>query len=102
MGDMSSGLAGATRRGETELHFQPEVDLVTGELTGMEALLRWAHPRRGLLWPADFLPAAGAEGLLPSLGRWVLGRCAAETATWPAGHRCWVNVSVEEVAEPNW
>jgi EAL domain-containing protein (putative c-di-GMP-specific phosphodiesterase class I) len=98
------------------LHFQPEVDLASGAVVGMEALLRWQHPQRGLLWPADFLSVAEGAGLMPSMGWWVIDRCAAELRSWrplpPAvdgAHRqLWVNVSgsqllaldfVERVAE---
>src|SRR5437764_13244197 len=63
------------------LHFQPEVDLASGAVVGMEALLRWQHPQRGLLWPADFLAVAEGAGLLPQLGWWGLGLCALGLAT---------------------
>lgn len=92
---------GAEERGELELHFQPEVDLASGGVTGMEALLRWAHPARGLLWPRDILPAARRAGLLAELGRWTLAACAAEVRGWPAGTRCWINVSETELADPH-
>jgi len=89
------------------LHFQPEVDLASGAVVGMEALLRWQHPQRGLLWPADFLAVADGAGLLPSLGWWVLERCAAELETWRplpptadgAPRQMWVNVSGSQLLE---
>jgi len=99
---LAAELAGAEERGELELHFQPEVDLLGGEVTGMEALLRWAHPGRGLLWPRDFLAVARTAGLLPGLGRWVLTRCAGELATWPAGSRLSFNVAAAELADPDY
>jgi len=91
------------------LHFQPEVDLASGAVVGMEALLRWQHPQRGLLWPADFLAVADGAGLLPSLGWWVLERCAAELETWRplpptadgAPRQMWVNVSGSQLLEPD-
>jgi EAL domain-containing protein (putative c-di-GMP-specific phosphodiesterase class I) len=91
------------------LHFQPEVDLASGAVVGMEALLRWQHPQRGLLWPADFLAVADGAGLLPGLGWWVLERCAAELETWrplpPAAdgtrRQMWVNVSGSQLLEPD-
>ena len=91
------------------LHFQPEVDLATGAVVGMEALLRWQHPQRGLLWPADFLAVADGAGLLPSLGWWVLERCAAELETWRplpptadgSPRQMWVNVSGSQLLEPD-
>ena len=91
----------AAGQGELELHFQPAVDLSTGSIGDLEALIRWAHPERGLLWPADFLPVAEESGLLLSLGQWVLERAAAEASRWPAGHPCWVNASAAELADPS-
>lgn len=91
------------------LHFQPEVDLATGAIVGMEALLRWKHPHRGLLWPAEFLAVADAAGFLPRFGAWVLERCAAELAAWrtlppsPLGEprQLWVNVSASQLYAPD-
>ena len=91
------------------LHFQPEVDLASGAVVGMEALLRWQHPQRGLLWPADFLAVADGAGLLPALGWWVLQRCAAELESWRplpptadgSPRQMWVNVSGSQLLEPD-
>ena len=90
------------------LHFQPEVDLASGAVVGMEALLRWQHPQRGLLWPADFLAVADGAGLMPQIGWWVLERCAAELETWrplpptvDGTHRqLWVNVAGSQLLDP--
>jgi EAL domain-containing protein (putative c-di-GMP-specific phosphodiesterase class I) len=90
------------------LHFQPEVDLASGAVVGMEALLRWQHPQRGLLWPGDFLAVADGAGLLPRIGWWVLERCAAELEGWrplpptvDGVHRqLWVNISGSQLLEP--
>jgi EAL domain-containing protein (putative c-di-GMP-specific phosphodiesterase class I) len=89
------------------LHFQPEVDLASGAVVGMEALLRWQHPQRGLLWPADFLAVADGAGLMPALGWWVLERCATELEGWRplpptvdgARRQLWVNVSGSQLLE---
>ena len=91
------------------LHFQPEVDLASGAVVGMEALLRWQHPQRGLLWPADFLAVADGAGMMPSLGWWVLERCASELETWRplpptvdgAPRQLWVNVAGSQLLEPD-
>ncbi|MDQ1696153.1 MAG: hypothetical protein QOJ03_1506 [Frankiaceae bacterium] len=91
------------------LHFQPEVDLASGAVVGMEALLRWQHPQRGLLWPGDFLAVADGAGLLPALGWWVLERCAAELESWRplpptvdgAARQLWVNISGSQLLEPD-
>ncbi|HMC67642.1 MAG TPA: EAL domain-containing protein, partial [Mycobacteriales bacterium] len=78
-------------------------------VVGMEALLRWQHPQRGLLWPADFLAVADGAGLLPALGWWVLERCAAELESWRplpptadgSPRQMWVNVSGSQLLEPD-
>jgi EAL domain-containing protein (putative c-di-GMP-specific phosphodiesterase class I) len=80
--DLVPALTRAVEDGSLQLHFQPEIDLASGSVVGMEALLRWAHPQRGLLWPADFLGVAQATGLLDRIGRWVLQQGAREAASW--------------------
>jgi EAL domain-containing protein (putative c-di-GMP-specific phosphodiesterase class I) len=95
-------LTGALARGEMELHFQPEIDLTTGSVTAMEALIRWAHPGRGMLWPADFLAVAEEGGLTPALGAWVLSRALQEARHFAPGTRIWVNVSGAELADPRY
>lgn len=106
--DLVAAMRNALDSGEFVLHYQPEVDLASGEVVGMEALLRWQHPDRGLLWPAEFLPAAEASGFIVELGEWVVGECVREAALWqrlPSGRRAsgkqlWVNVSAAELAAP--
>jgi EAL domain-containing protein (putative c-di-GMP-specific phosphodiesterase class I) len=80
--ELVPALTRAVDDGSLQLHFQPEIDLASGSVVGMEALLRWAHPQRGLMWPADFLGVARATGLLDRIGRWVLQQGAAEAASW--------------------
>jgi diguanylate cyclase len=90
------------------LHFQPEVDLASGAVVGMEALLRWQHPHRGLLWPGDFLAVADGAGLMPALGWWVLEKCVAELESWRplpptvdgVRRQMWVNVAGSQLLEP--
>jgi EAL domain-containing protein (putative c-di-GMP-specific phosphodiesterase class I) len=72
----------AIDHGELRLHYQPKVEVRTGDVVGAEALLRWAHPRRGLLLPADFLPVAEAAGLIDAVTIWVLTRASADAADW--------------------
>ncbi|WP_372593394.1 EAL domain-containing protein, partial [Actinotalea sp.] len=67
------------------LHYQPVLDLRTGRVCGVEALVRWRHPERGLLQPADFLGPAEAAGLMAPLTRAVLARAIGQTARWRAG-----------------
>jgi predicted signal transduction protein with EAL and GGDEF domain len=76
-----------------ELHYQPLVDLGSNEVTGCEALLRWRHPKRGMISPVEFIPVAEDTGMIVELGEWVLRTACAEAATWPDQVRLAVNVS---------
>jgi diguanylate cyclase (GGDEF)-like protein len=82
--------------GEFELFYQPLVNLKTGSVTGFEALMRWFHPRRGMIAPSDFIPLAEEIGLLVPLGRWALDRACQEAVTWPGAIKVAVNVSVTQ------
>ena len=90
---MEVDLRQALPRGELEIHYQPLVDLATDTVAGCEALLRWYHPERGMISPADFIPVAEDTGLINEIGDWVLKRACAEAAGWPAHIRLAVNVS---------
>ena len=83
----------ALARGQLEIHYQPLVDLATDTVAGCEALLRWYHPERGMISPAEFIPVAEDTGLINEIGDWVLKRACAEAAGWPANIRLAVNVS---------
>src|SRR5665213_352770 len=76
-----------------ELHYQPVVDLKSDEIAGCEALLRWRHPDRGMISPAEFIPIAEETGLICQIGDWVLATACAEAANWPSNVRLAVNVS---------
>ena len=76
-----------------EVYYQPCVDLQDNRITGCEALVRWRHPARGMISPADFVPIAEETGLINRLGEWVLTTACQEAATWPAPLRLAVNVS---------
>jgi diguanylate cyclase (GGDEF)-like protein len=78
---------------EFELHYQPLVDARSGRITAAEALVRWRHPERGLVPPAEFIPLAEETGLIGPLGQWVLRTACAQAATWPAQIRVAVNLS---------
>jgi diguanylate cyclase (GGDEF)-like protein len=80
-------LRGAADRGELVLHYQPVVDLPTGETSGVEALVRWQHPTLGLLAPASFIPVAEDSDLILEVGRWVMGEAARQAASWRADGR---------------
>ena len=83
-----------------EIHYQPIVDLRSNEITGCEALLRWRHPVRGMVSPADFIPVAEETGLIEEIGQWVLRTACAEAAAWPADIRVAVNVSPIQFRSP--
>ncbi|MDA9506249.1 diguanylate cyclase [Bradyrhizobium sp. CCBAU 11386] len=84
----------ALTRGEFEVHYQPPlVDLAANVVTGCEALLRWHHPERGMVSPADFIPVAEDTGLIGEIGEWVLKQACTEAASWPGDIHIAVNVS---------
>ena len=85
--ELESGLTKALRSDELVLHFQPIMQLASGALAGLEALVRWRHPERGLLMPGDFVPVAEDGRLMVPLGRWVLRQACTEVTGWegPAG-----------------
>ena len=85
-------------RNEFLLHYQPKVDMRTGEVIGAEALIRWQHPQRGLLQPAEFLPVIDFVGMQPDLGRWVLKTALCQMEHWLA-HGLSLTVSVNIAAQ---
>lgn len=90
-------------RDELELLYQPKVRLSDSAVTGVEALVRWRHPQRGLLQPSEFLPAAEQSGLIAPLTVWVLRRALADHTAWTAAGHMWpvsVNVSARNLEAP--
>jgi diguanylate cyclase (GGDEF)-like protein len=85
-------LQGAAERGELSLLLQPRIGLASRRVVGAEALVRWLHPHLGEVAPKEFIGVAERDGVIDSIGQWVLSRAVAEAARWPAG-RISVNVS---------
>jgi diguanylate cyclase (GGDEF)-like protein/PAS domain S-box-containing protein len=94
----------AVVRGELRLHYQPVVELATGRVVGVEALLRWQHPTRGLVSPLDFINVAEESGLIVPVGRWVLTEACRQVAKWQRETglplRLSVNLSARQLEAP--
>lgn len=94
--EMRSQLDTALRDGEFEIFYQPQIDLMSRQIVGVEALLRWHHPDRGLISPADFIPIAEESGAIVPIGNWVLRESMRQVAEWNrrSGARLSVSVNV--------
>ncbi|MEA2685654.1 MAG: hypothetical protein QOE93_849, partial [Actinomycetota bacterium] len=105
---VENDLRRAIRQGQLRLFYQPIVHIDTGQIAGFEALVRWQHPVRGLLSPADFIPPAEDTGLIVPLGRCVLGEACLQAAAWQRRRsphrplRMSVNVSAKQLQYPGW
>jgi diguanylate cyclase (GGDEF)-like protein/PAS domain S-box-containing protein len=86
---------------EFELHYQPVVDLKTRKLYGVEALVRWRHPIKGLIAPDQFIPLAESTGLIVPLGEWILQRACADAASWSAHITVAINISAVQFEKGN-
>jgi diguanylate cyclase (GGDEF)-like protein len=95
---LEADLRRAVERGEFYMRYQPQVDLATGRLSGVEALVRWNHPERGNIQPGDFIALAEETGLIVPLGRWVLEQACRDAVAWP-GVRVAVNLSVTQFVQ---
>jgi len=105
--ELEVDLAHALERRQLVLHYQPAVRLADGAIVGFEAFVRWSHPRRGMVSPADFIPLADETGLIVPLQRWVLGQACADGRQWQlaypvaSGLTMSVNVSQRGLAHPD-
>ena len=103
--DLETGLRRAVSNGEFVLHYQPIVDVEDGRITGLEALVRWNDPARGLIPPGEFIPLAEETGLILPMGRWVLEQACAQASTWRSKYHNFdlkisVNISARQFQQP--
>jgi diguanylate cyclase (GGDEF)-like protein/PAS domain S-box-containing protein len=105
--EVQADLQRALVRGEFVLHYQPIVDLATGKLQGVEALVRWLHPDQGLIMPGGFIPVAEETGMIVPLGVWVLGEACRQAREWrdqfpeTSTMSMSVNLSMRQLLEPD-
>jgi diguanylate cyclase (GGDEF)-like protein/PAS domain S-box-containing protein len=99
--EMEADLRDAAGRGELRLHYQPIISLLSAEVVGFEALVRWEHPSRGLLQPDSFIPLAEETGLIVPIGEWILVEATRQAARWGGGLTINVNVSGRQLSHPD-
>jgi diguanylate cyclase (GGDEF)-like protein len=101
---LENDLRRAVERDELVLHYQPQLDLATGEVSAVEALVRWRHPRRGLVPPNAFIPMAEETGLVLGIGEWVLAEACRQVGAWQRAGvglpRVAVNISARQLQRP--
>ncbi|MBA2349215.1 MAG: EAL domain-containing protein [Solirubrobacterales bacterium] len=90
----------ALDREELRLHFQPQLEMASGRMTGVEALVRWQHPERGLVGPGEFIAAAEETGLIHRLGEWVMEEACRQTVAWQGRLTMSINLSPRQVLHP--
>jgi diguanylate cyclase (GGDEF)-like protein/PAS domain S-box-containing protein len=101
--ELENGLRKALEQDQLMLHYQPQVNLLTGKIIGVEALVRWQHPEKGIISPVEFISLAEETGLIVPLGKWVLGKAAAQNKAWQdkgfSPIPISVNISVRQLQE---
>lgn len=96
---LETELRAALPLGQFELHYQPLLDLRSQKIIGFEGLLRWRHPKRGLIAPGRFLPLAEEINLMPAIGAWVLRQACRDAMTWPDGMRVSINAAPSQLVD---
>lgn len=94
-------MRGALAKNEMMLHYQPIVDLSTGETSGYEALIRWVHPTRGIVMPDQFIPVAEETGLIVQIGEWVIRKAMDDMTEWPRHMNVSINLSPAQMRSPS-
>jgi diguanylate cyclase (GGDEF)-like protein len=97
---MEQDLRKALPAGEFELYYQPVVNLASSEISGFEALIRWNHPKQGMIAPASFIPLAEEIGFIVPLGEWVIRQACVTAAAWPGHLNVAVNISAAQFRSP--
>ena len=97
---MEQDLRKALPAGEFELYYQPVVNLASNEISGFEALIRWNHPTKGMISPADFIPLAEEIGFIVPMGEWIIRQACATAARWPDNLHVAVNISAIQFRSP--
>jgi diguanylate cyclase (GGDEF)-like protein/PAS domain S-box-containing protein len=99
--ELERELRRAIQQDQLELHYQPIVDSVTRKICGAEALVRWRHPTKGMIFPDQFIPLAEETGLIVQIGEWVLQTACADAVSWPPGVKLAVNLSPVQLRKIN-
>lgn len=103
-GELLSGLRQVVTKGELQLYYQPKIHAPSGAITGVEALMRWQHPTRGMISPAVFVPLAERFGLINALGNWLIDEACRQARSWRdegLRMRVAINLSVNQLSQPD-